>query len=100
MKYEEANALLDRLSIDFPNGSGQMFLFMWDYLRDVFTDIEGAIEGDSSYGEYAINEGVTLKTVWDTFNENLWGDFAVDSGDIVDWLRGKNLIVDWEEEEE
>jgi hypothetical protein len=73
---------------------------MWDYIRDVFKDIEGAVEGDSTWGDYSIKEGVTLETVWNKFNEKLWGDFTIEGGDIVDWLQNKNLIVDWEEEEE
>jgi hypothetical protein len=100
MNYEEANAYLDKLSKDFPNGSSLIFLFMWDYIRDTFTDIERAVEGDSTWGDYKVAEGVTLETVWNKFNEKLWGDFTIEGGDIVDWLQNKNLIVDWEEEEE
>ena len=100
MNYEETNAILDKIQADSPTVAGLVFLYMWDYIRDVFRDIEGAVKGDSTWGDYSIKEGVTLETVWTRFQENMWGGFDVDGGNIVEWLEKEELIIEWDEQYE
>ena len=98
--YVKVNAILEDLKAQFPNGNALGLLYMWDIIRDVFTDIEGAIEGDSSWGDVMPVPGVTLETVFNRFEKGIWGGFDVSEYDVLDWLSAEDLIQEYEGDEE
>jgi hypothetical protein len=97
--FVQTNSYLDNLKRDFPNHAPLVLLYMWDIIRDVFTDIEGAIDGDSSWGDIIIVPGTKLEDVWDRFIKDPWGGFDLDEGNVVDWLSSEDFIQDWEGDE-
>jgi len=98
--YVKVNTILEDLKAQFPNGNALGLLYMWDIIRDVFTDIEGAIEGDSSWGDVMPVPGVTLETVFNRFEKGIWGGFDVSEYDVLDWLSAEDLIQEYEGDEE
>jgi len=98
--YVKVNTILEDLKAQFPNGNALGLLYMWDIIRDVFTDIEGAIEGDSSWGDVMPVPGVTLETVFNRFEKGIWGGFDVSEYDVLDWLSAEDLIQEYEGEDE
>ena len=96
--YTKFNSMLDDIATLPVPGLG--WLFVWDTVRDVFWEIEQAVDGDSAWGEYVLTEGTDLKKVWDTLWENPWGGLDVEGSDVVDWLIAQDLIQDYEEEED
>jgi len=97
--FVQTNTYLDNLKRDYPTG-GIVWLYMWDIIRDVFTDIEDAVDGDSTWGDLIPVPGVDLETVWKHFERNPWGGFDVSEDDVLDWLSAEDMIQDYEEEEE
>ena len=98
--YVKVNTILEDLKAQFPNGNALGLLYMWDIIRGVFTDIEGAIEGDSSWGDVMPVPGVTLETVFNRFEKGIWGGFDVSEYDVLDWLSAEDLIQEYEGDEE
>jgi len=94
MNYARANLILEEISKEYPRGAGLVFLFMWDMIKDVFEDIEGAVDCDSSWGEYRVTTGTTLEIVWEHFNKNLWGGLDVEGSDVFEWLREEDFIIE------
>ena len=94
--YTKLNSLLDDISALPVAGLG--WLWVWDAVREVVEDISTAVDGDSSYGEWVLAPDVDLKKVWDTLWAKPWGDFDIDSGDVLDWLAENDLIQEHEED--
>jgi len=97
--YVKVNSILEDLKNQFPNGNALGLLYMWDIIRDVFTDIEGAIEGDSSWGDLIPVPGTTLEDVFNKFEKDVWGGFDVSEYDVLDWLSAEDLIQEWEDQD-
>jgi hypothetical protein len=96
--YVQTNTYLDNLKRDFPEYPAIVFLYMWDIIRDVFTEVQDAVDGDSGYGDLTPLPGITLEEVWNEFTKDVWGGLDVDSHNVIEWLFSKNLIQDYQEE--
>jgi len=93
--YVQTNTYLDNLKRDYSVG-GIAWLYMWDIIRDTFTDIE---KGQGAWGDVIPVPGVDLEAIWDKFEKDPWGGFDVTSDDVRNWLSAEDLIQEYEEEE-
>jgi hypothetical protein len=93
--FTQTNSYLDNLKRDLPAGA-IAWLYMWDIIRDVFTEIE---DGSAGYDLIPV-PGVDLEAVWDKFEKYPWGGFDVIEDDVLNWLSAEDLIQEYEEEDE
>lgn len=99
--YEDINLIVDSLqNLDvFPS-------LVWVYTWDIVKDKLDYYSPDS--GEYYVtNNKFTEKDVWDMFWEDAdRNGFSLEYGTedvheaVFDWMLGRNIIIDLEEEEE
>lgn len=93
--FEQLNDIVNRIGVMnvFPS---LVWVWCWDVLRNIYEDLELPVEWEDEY----IKEGVTLKTIFDKFwddvdtlgiNMDLGGEIIEET--IRDWMIDNDFLV-------